>query len=150
MLGKLIKLPTSPKTQHFTGHRNDLIDIYASLDVFLMTSVTEGMPNTLLEAMAMGLASVATKVGGIPELLPDGEGGFLAPAGDAQALAAHVIMLLQDGALRERLQQAARARIEGFFPLLVGFAKWKNIMYGLQAWHLIQCDNVGFFYSSML
>jgi len=115
VLGKLIKLPTSPKTQHFTGHRNDLIDIYASLDVFLMTSVTEGMPNTLLEAMAMGLASVATKVGGIPELLPDGEGGFLAPAGDAQALAAHVIMLLQDGALRERLQQAARARIEGFF-----------------------------------
>ena len=100
---------------HFMGHRNDLVDIYASLDVFLMTSVTEGMPNTLLEAMAMGIPVVATSVGGIPELLPHGDGGFLATSRDAESLAAHVIMLLKNGLLRENLHLATRKRIESFF-----------------------------------
>lgn len=99
----------------FTGHRSDLIDIYSSFDVFLMTSLTEGLPNTLLEAMAMRIPAVATEVGGIPELLEAGTCGFLAPVGDAEALAGHVIALLNDSQLRERCGAASRKRVEEHF-----------------------------------
>ncbi|ACH38796.2 glycosyltransferase [Citrifermentans bemidjiense Bem] len=100
---------------HFTGHRNDLRDVYVSFDVFLMTSVTEGLPNTLLEAMALGVPSVSTDVGGIPELLYDGEGGYLAPAGDAERLALRVLELLASVELRERFSRECRQRIERHF-----------------------------------
>lgn len=100
---------------HFTGHRNDLRDVYASFDVFLMTSVTEGLPNTLLEAMALGVPCVSTNVGGIPELLYDGEGGYLASAGDAEELARRVLQLLRSDRLRERFSRECRDRIERHF-----------------------------------
>uniref|UniRef100_C6DZW6 Glycosyl transferase group 1 n=1 Tax=Geobacter sp. (strain M21) TaxID=443144 RepID=C6DZW6_GEOSM len=103
------------KVVHFTGHRNDLRDVYVSFDVFLMTSVTEGLPNTLLEAMALGVPSVSTDVGGIPELLQDGEGGYLAPAGDAEKLARRVLELLGSADLRERFSRQCRERIERHF-----------------------------------
>ena len=58
----------------FTGHRNDLKNIYASFDLFLMTSLTEGMPNTVLEAMALKLPIVSTDIGGLPELVEEQAG----------------------------------------------------------------------------
>jgi glycosyltransferase involved in cell wall biosynthesis len=102
----------------FTGHRTDLIDIYASFDLFLLTSVTEGLPNTLLEAMALGVPAVATAVGGVPELLRQGEGGYLAPAGDAEELARLVLELLGDRQLRERFSSECRERIEKHFSFV--------------------------------
>lgn len=99
----------------FTGHRNDLRDVYASFDLFLMTSLTEGMPNTLLEAMALGVSAVSTNVGGIPELLEDGVGGYLSPVGDFAGLAGHVIRLLQDPELLTRCGNASRACFETKF-----------------------------------
>ena len=100
---------------HFTGHRADLIDIYASFDVFLMTSETEGLPNTLLEAMAMGIPVVSTEVGGVPELLEAGKSGFLAPIGDAEGLSGLVISLLKDALLREMCAASSRKRVEEHF-----------------------------------
>jgi glycosyltransferase involved in cell wall biosynthesis len=100
---------------HFTGHRSELPDIYRSFDVFLMTSITEGMPNTLLEAMALGVPAVSTEVGGVPELLQDGIGGLLCPAGDAEALALAVLRMLQDARFRKECGARARAQVEERF-----------------------------------
>lgn len=113
----------------FTGHRTDLVNVYASLDVFLMTSHTEGLPNTLLEAMAMGVPSVSTAVGGIPELL-DQKCGFLAPSGDVSGLAAHVVRLLCDERLREECATACRERVSSRFS----FARRVQMMEGYYAW----------------
>jgi glycosyltransferase involved in cell wall biosynthesis len=100
---------------HLTGHRNDLKDVYASFDLFLMTSRTEGMPNAVLEAMALGLPVVSTRVGGVPELVVDTETGILCPPGDAASLADAVCRLLEDEKLREQFAEAARRRIEEKF-----------------------------------
>lgn len=114
----------------FTGHRSDLRDVYVSFDVFLMTSLTEGMPNTLLEAMALGIPSVATAVGGVPELLEHGKGGFLAPVGDAEALAGHVVNLLRDPELRQACSRRSRERTERDFS----FERRVRVMEDYYAW----------------
>jgi len=99
----------------FTGHRTDLKNVYRSFDLFLMTSRTEGMPNTVLEAMALELPIISTNVGGVPELIEDGHCGLLAPVGDADALAGAVLSLLRDKPLRQQYGRAARDRIEEKF-----------------------------------
>jgi glycosyltransferase involved in cell wall biosynthesis/serine acetyltransferase len=103
---------------HLTGHRSDLKNVYCSLDLFLMTSRTEGMPNTVLEAMALELPVVSTNIGGVPELVIDGETGFLCPPGDAAALAEAVCRLLSDDELRRKFAQVARQRVEERFEFL--------------------------------
>ena len=114
----------------FTGHRSDLADVYASFDVFLMTSVTEGMPNTLLEAMSIGVPAVATAVGGGPELLEHCEGGFLAPVGAAEEMARQVVTLLDSAELRGRFGAACRARVENHFA----FGRRVRLMEQYYAW----------------
>jgi len=100
---------------NFTGHRSDLIDIYASFDLFLMTSLTEGLPNTALEAMAMEVPVVSTAVGGVPELVMEHENGFLCQIGDVGSLAASVNCLLQQPQLRQEMARKSRKRIEDQF-----------------------------------
>lgn len=99
----------------FTGHRTDLLDIYTSLDLFLMTSLTEGLPNTVLEAMALEVPVVSTAVAGVPELVDHGQTGFLAPIRDIDGLSRLVVTLLSDPVLRERFGSNARVRIERDF-----------------------------------
>ncbi len=92
----------------FTGQRADVPRLLAALDVLAMPSRWEGLPMTLLEAMAMGKAIVATRVGGIPNVVTDGCDGLLAPAGDAAALAAALQRVVSDAALRRALGEQAR------------------------------------------
>jgi len=99
----------------FTGHRTDLLDIYSSFDLFLMTSHTEGLPNTALEAMALEVPVVSTAVGGVPELVLDCDNGLLCPVGDAEALADGVINLLQQPQRRLEMARKSRNRIEEKF-----------------------------------
>ena len=74
-----------------------------SADLFVMSSVTEGLGSTVLDAMAMKLAVVGTHAGGIPEAVVDGETGVLVPPADPRALARRIVRLLKDRALRQRM-----------------------------------------------
>ncbi len=99
----------------FAGFRSDLFRVYKTFDIFLMTSLTEGLPNTMLEAMSMGLPVVTTSVGGIPELLEGGKSGFMYEVGDVEGLAAKIMELITNEDLRDQLSEAARKRIENKF-----------------------------------
>ena len=98
------------------GQVADVAGLLAAADCFALASLSEGSPNALLEAMASGLASVATAVGGVPELVEDGVSGVLVPAGDPAALAEAILALRADPERAARLGRAARARA-GRMPL---------------------------------
>ena len=99
------------------GERDDVPATLASSHVFVLSSRSEALPVSILEAMAAGLPVVATRVGGVPELVRDGETGFLAPASDATALAAPIQRLVDSPELRARLGSGGRARVEEHFGL---------------------------------
>jgi glycosyltransferase involved in cell wall biosynthesis len=98
----------------FAGSRNDVFELLPAFDVFALSSRFEGLPIALLEAMATGIAPVATAVGGIPEVLSDGVDGLIVPPGDPDALAAALAKLLDDDALRADLGDRARLRAGAF------------------------------------
>lgn len=93
------------------GFRDDVLALTKSADLFVMSSVTEGLGSTLLDAMAMGLAVVGTRAGGIPEAVTDGVTGVLVPPGNSDALADAIVRLLGDAAARARMGEAGRARV---------------------------------------
>jgi glycosyltransferase involved in cell wall biosynthesis len=101
----------------FTGYRPDIPDILRDVDVSMQPSYTEGLSNSVLEAMAAGVAVVATPVGGTPEVLRDDEHGCLTPVGDARALAGAVCALIEDPARRARLGRAARELVHARFSV---------------------------------
>jgi len=101
----------------FTGIRQDIPRILSTLDLFVLPSLWEGMPIVLLEAMAAGLPVVATRVGGIPEVVEHGVTGLLVPPRDPEALAQAIIALLQDRERAEAMGQAGRARVEKYFSV---------------------------------
>lgn len=96
--------------EHVTmlGRCEDMAAFYRSIDVLVMSSLTEGLPVALLEAMASGLAVVATRVGAVPELVRTDETGVLVEVGDVGAIALSVLRLAEDAELRARLGAAAR------------------------------------------
>ena len=94
------------------GERRDIPAILAATDVYVNCSTTEGMSNTILEAMASCRPVVATEVGGNPELVRDGVTGTLVPARDPDRLGGAIERLLRDPALRRRMGEAGRARVE--------------------------------------
>jgi glycosyltransferase involved in cell wall biosynthesis len=99
----------------FTGYRADAASLLRSFDVFALPSTTEGLPLVLLEAMAAGVPVVATPVGGVPELVADGETGLLVPPGDADALEAAIRRLLDEPETARRLAANALAQVEERF-----------------------------------
>ncbi len=111
----LVREKTLQEHVRLLGLRRDLAQLYAAADLFLLTSVSEGIPVTVLEAMAAGLPVVATNVGGLPEIIEDGHTGLLTSAGDDAALAERIVQLLKDAASRERLADAGRAHVRAHF-----------------------------------
>jgi glycosyltransferase involved in cell wall biosynthesis len=99
---------------HLTGLRRDVPDLLHSFDLFALTSLWEGLPRVLPQAMAAGLAIVATAVDGNAEAVESGANGLLTPPGDPDALAAALLRLLDDPALAARMGAAGQARAEEF------------------------------------
>jgi glycosyltransferase involved in cell wall biosynthesis len=101
----------------FSGYVADTRLVYLAADVLLMPSRYEGLPMTLLEAMAMGLPVVASQLDGIAEVIGDGREGFLVPSDDASLFVERTAALLQDAELSSRIAQNARAKIEASFSV---------------------------------
>jgi len=99
----------------FTGLRKDVPEVLAESDIFVLPSYSEGLSNALMEAMSSRCACIASEVGGNRYLIQNGVSGFLFPAGDREALAAHLRRLLDDPHKRKALGEAARKRIEETF-----------------------------------
>jgi glycosyltransferase involved in cell wall biosynthesis len=102
---------------HFLGARKDVSEILRALDVYVLCSESEGMSNTILEAMASGRSVVATAVGGNTELVVDGETGLLVRPNHPHQLATAIMKLLREPACRRRLGQCGRRRVEEQFSL---------------------------------
>jgi glycosyltransferase involved in cell wall biosynthesis len=98
----------------FAGYREDALRVAATFDVFVLSSLHEGLSIALLEAMALGKPPVVTRVGGLPEVVRDGEDGLIVPPGDADALARGILRLLKDESARSKLGEAARGRAAAF------------------------------------
>jgi sugar transferase (PEP-CTERM/EpsH1 system associated) len=96
---------------HFLGNRPDVAQILAALDVFVLSSLNEGISNTILEAMATALPVVATNVGGTPELIENGRTGIMVPARTPPSLAYAILSYLKDEALRRCHGLAAREAV---------------------------------------
>jgi len=98
----------------FLGWRYDLAPIYAGLDAVALSSLNEGTPVTLIEAMAAGRPTVATEVGGVADVVANGETGLVVPPGDATALAGALTAVAASGAERLRMGGAGRAAAERY------------------------------------
>ena len=97
------------------GFRPDVLSLHKGFDVFVMSSVTEGLGTSLLDAMASARPVVATRTGGIPEVVEEGETGLLVPPRNPQALAHAIVRLLRDEPLRQRMAAAGLARVSAHF-----------------------------------
>jgi glycosyltransferase involved in cell wall biosynthesis len=99
------------------GFRADVIELTKAFDVFVVSSLHEGMCTALVDAMAAGRAAVGTSVGGVPEVLADGKTGLLVPPRDHAAMARGIVTLLKDEALRSRMGAAAVERARARFTV---------------------------------
>lgn len=100
------------------GERDDVTAWLSSLDAFVLPSAWEGLPNALLEAMALGLPVVASRVDGVPEVVEDGVNGLLVPPRDPVALAKKLADLCSDAGARARMGEAAKQTIARRFTLI--------------------------------
>jgi glycosyltransferase involved in cell wall biosynthesis len=99
----------------FLGFREDVFAVLKRMDLFCLPSLSEGLPNALMEAMAVGCPVIASRVGGVEILIEDGENGILVPPGDAEALAHAIDELIDDRDGRRRLGARGRASIQARF-----------------------------------
>jgi glycosyltransferase involved in cell wall biosynthesis len=97
------------------GIRTDLDRLFPCLDLLVQSSYTEGMPNVVLEACAAGVPVVVTAVGGTPEIVEDGEQGYLVPPGDARTLSRRVLQILNDDQLRQDMGMMGSRHIRQHF-----------------------------------
>ena len=96
------------------GWRRDIPELLKAFDVFLLTSLWEGLPRSLVEALLSGVPAVASCVDGIGEVVQEGRNGFLAPPGNTTAMATAVVRLLRDEPLRQAMGKQARCSVDHF------------------------------------
>jgi glycosyltransferase involved in cell wall biosynthesis len=111
----------------FAGYRHDMPDLYALMDVFVLPSYREGLPQTLMEAAAIGVPAVTTRVRGCREVVVDGETGLLVPPGDSAALAAAVRRLLDQPEVASRMGRNASVRARQHYDERAVFSRLKAL-----------------------
>ena len=99
----------------FLGRQDSIEEITAVADLYLLPSELESFGLSALEAMACGVPVIGSDAGGLPEVVAQGETGYLLPVGDIEGMAARALELLRDEALHKRMSQAARRRVEQLF-----------------------------------
>lgn len=109
------------------GHRDDVAELLGDLDIFVLPSVSEGMSNTLLEAMAAGVAVVASDVGGNREIIEAGRSGLLFAPGDPQAAVQAIRQVASDAQLRGRLASAGAQRAATTFSLRAMLSAYEDL-----------------------
>ena len=122
-LKNLVKSLDLTKQIIFTGLCLDVDKIFPFAGLFVLPSLWEGMPNAVLEAMAEAKPVVATRVGGVPELVEDGKTGILVPPGDTEALARALVDLFQDTRKAQSLGDAGRERVQRHVSMTAMVAK---------------------------
>ncbi len=115
LLEELIASQPDPTRFRLLGHRADVMQLMQAMDLFVLSSLREGLPNVLLEAMALEVPVVATRIAGVPRLVSDGENGLLVPAGDEQELYDAIRSLLSDRIQCNDYALAGRRTIEERF-----------------------------------
>ena len=115
------------RTLWLLGEREDIPAWLSSFDIFVLPSLWEGLPNALLEAMALGLPVLASAVDGVPELIEDGVNGLLVPPRDPAALARRIAELADNPALRARLGAAAQKTVSERFTVLKMIESYQQI-----------------------
>lgn len=113
------------------GARNDIAEVMQQFSVFALSSIAEGTPVTLLEAMSCGLPAVATRVGGIPDTIADNVTGMLVPPNDPGALARALAFYATQPELRRRHGAAARERVERHYSMAAMVAAYTDLYDGL-------------------
>jgi len=112
---------------HLLGFRKDARYLYSDFDVFVLSSLFEGLPLTVIEAMFAGLPVVASNIGGLPELVSDGRNGFLTIPGNPEDLAQKMLLLAEDAILRREMGQESRKIAESQFMLDRMIEEYRNL-----------------------
>jgi len=102
---------------HLLGYRNDASRLAAAFDLAVLSSLHEGLPNSVMEAMSAGVPVVATAVGGTKELVSDGETGYLVPPANADAMAERMTWAIEHNSERERLAAQGRQSVQTNFGM---------------------------------
>ena len=116
---ELLKKEDMKKKIVFTGWRDDVINVISDLDILVLPSTTfpEGLPNVIIEAMALSRPVIATDIPGPSDIVENGKTGFLVPPGDIQVMAGRILQLLDDQALGVSMGKAGRRRVEELFDI---------------------------------
>jgi glycosyltransferase involved in cell wall biosynthesis len=110
---------------HLTGYRADAAALSGACDVFVMPSLKrEGLPRAVIEAMAQEIPVIVSRVGGMPELVDDGQTGLIVPPGNSVALAQAIMTLYEDATIRKDMGIRARKRIEAHFNVKTTIARY--------------------------
>jgi glycosyltransferase involved in cell wall biosynthesis len=109
---KAADLGLVPDVVEFRGAIPDMVPLYRDSDIFVLTSDWEGTPNVLLEAMASGLPVIASRVGGVPDIVRHGRAGYLTEPGDENSCASLLLQLIDDPQLRMEMGRQGRQYIE--------------------------------------
>jgi glycosyltransferase involved in cell wall biosynthesis len=123
------------KNIDFLGYREDIPQLLQAMDIFILPSLSEGTPLSILEAMASLKPVVATDVGGLSEIIENGETGFLVPSKDPGSLAAKILLVLENRDLAEKMAAAARKKVVCEYDLSIMVRKYVDLYEGMPELH---------------